>query len=235
MKKSAKKIYGELKKMLKSNRSGFIKKLKNEIPEFKVVLDVGTFTGKVIDEILAINGDIHFHAFEPFSGSFEILTSKYCAAKNITLNHCAVSDQSGTHTFHINSFKETNSLLESAAVSDLIDGYTKEEKTEEVAVITIDEYCINKNISSIDFIKIDTQGNSYQVLKGMENLLQNKKVKYLYVEAEFIEMYKGEKLFSEIETLMRSHGYAILGLYNLNEVNGKLAWCDVLFGRSGEL
>jgi hypothetical protein len=63
----------------------------------------------------------------------------------------------------------------------------------------------------------------------MEKLLSHKKVKYLYVEAEFIEMYKGEKLFSEIETLMRSHGYFIMDLYNLNYVNNHLAWCDVLF------
>lgn len=226
----AKKIYGEIKKLFKSNRSGFVSVLKTEIPHFCMVFDVGTYTGKVIDEISKINGDIHFHAFEPFSGSFEKLEAKFCAAKNITLNHCAVSDKPGRLQFQVNAFKETNSLLEPAVVDTRIDAYTKKEKTEEVAVVTIDEYCLTKNIREIDFIKIDTQGNSYQVLLGMQQMLREKRVKYLYVEAEFMEMYKDEKRFSEIELLLRSHGYSLMGLYNLNHVGKKLGWCDALFG-----
>lgn len=227
--KAAKKIYGEIKKVLKSNRSGFISKLKNEIPHWHTVFDIGSYTGKVIDEISKINGDIQFHAFEPFSGSFKKLESKFCASKKIILNQCAVSDKPGRLSFQVNAFKETNSLLEPASVDTRIDAYTKKETTEEVAVITIDEYCLTKNITSVDFIKIDTQGNSYQVLTGMKNLLERKAVKYLYVEAEFMEMYKGEKLFSEIESYLRGQGYFLMGLYNLNEVGNRLGWCDALF------
>ena len=155
---------------------------------------------------------------------------KYKSSKNIRINHCAVSNYSGSAALNINTFKETNSLLESVPVNGVIDRLTQNQSTEIVEVINLNDYCFKNNIEEIDFIKIDAQGNSYNVLIGLNTLLNLKKIRFLYVEAEFIELYKGEKLFSEIEILMRNHGYYIIDLYNLNYLNKKkLAWCDILF------
>ena len=208
----------------------FIGSIRPQLKTFETVLDVGAYHGDFVAEILAANNKINVHVFEPFGASFKLIGKRFKDHSNVTVNHAAVSDMAGLASLHVNSFKETNSLLESSNVNEAIDSLTKKESTEQVAVISLDEYCREKDIHTIDLVKIDTQGNSYNVLKGMEKMLLEKKVAYLYVEAEFVEIYRNEKLFSEIEMLMRSYGYGIVNIYNLNYIDGKrLGWCDVLF------
>ncbi len=217
-------------KTTKTGLDNFIDSLASEIKNFRTVFDVGAYQGNFISEILKINPSINVHAFEPFAASCTLLNTKFAHISNVVLNHAAVSDTAGKALLNVNAFKETNSLLASSEVNENIDLLTKYQTTESVEVLQLDEYCSDLALNEIDLVKIDTQGNSYQVLKGMEVLLKAKKVKYLYVEAEFVEIYKNEKLFSEIELLMRGYGYSICNLYNLNYVDKqKLGWCDILF------
>ena len=225
------KLLNSIKRILfKKDSALFLEKLKSETVKFKTVFDIGAFHGKFTDEILQFNPNIKMHCFEPSNESCKILENKYKQKVNITINHKAVSDFSGSAVLNVNAFNETNSLLESATINESINELTKKQSSEEVQVIRLQDYCLQHCINEIDLIKIDTQGNSYNVLLGMEPLLKEKKVKYLYVEAEFVEIYKNEKLFSEIEILMREYGYGIVDIYNMNYLdNERLAWCDVLF------
>lgn len=219
------KVFGKSKNSL----DHFLYAFKSEIGNFSTVFDVGAYHGNFINEVLKLNKNLAVHAFEPFGESFQIIQERFIRQAKVVLNHVAVSDVAGEAVLHVNAFKETNSLLPSASVNQEIDKLTQYESGETVAIISLDEYCRNNGIAHIDLVKIDTQGNSFQVLKGMDALLANQRIKYLYVEAEFVEIYKGEKLFSEIEILMRQYGYSIVNLYNLNYINNRLSWCDVLF------
>ena len=211
-------------------KPGFIDRIKTESSQFKTVFDVGAYHGKFIDEMLLCNPRLTVHSFEPYNISFQFLVNKFKKQQNVLVYNYAVSDKAGQANFNINAFAETNSLLESASVNETINSLTKKESDQTVQVISLGDYCLQNSIAEIDLIKIDTQGNSFNVLTGLAALLKEKKIKYLYVEAEFIEIYKNEKLFSEIESLMRSFDYGIVDLYNLNYLNNdRLAWCDVLF------
>ena len=211
-------------------KPGFIDRIKTESSQFKTVFDVGAYHGKFIDEMLLCNPRLTVHSFEPYNISFQFLVNKFKKQQNVLVYNYAVSDKAGQANFNINAFAETNSLLESASVNETINSLTKKESDQTVQVISLGDYCLQNSIVEIDLIKIDTQGNSFNVLTGLAALLKEKKIKYLYVEAEFIEIYKNEKLFSEIESLMRSFDYGIVDLYNLNYLNNdRLAWCDVLF------
>jgi len=225
------KILNRIKKWLFLNEPAtMLEKLKTALLTFETVFDVGAYHGKFADDVLNILPKLKLHCFEPCMESFNYLADKYRQNKEVKVNHCAVSDFSGTASLNVNSFKETNSLLESASVDESINLLTTKLSSEEVRVITLDDYCLQNNIQHIDLLKIDTQGNSFNVLSGIERMLKEKRIKYLYVEAEFIEIYKGEKLFSEIEILMRGFNYGIVDIYNMNYINKeKLAWCDVLF------
>lgn len=214
-----------------NNTNTVFDRLMSEISEFKIVFDIGTYHGRFIDQIIHLNPKIFLHCFEPSPESYSFLSEKYKNVHNIKLNNCAASNYTGTASININAFQETNSLLESAQNHETINLLTTKQFSESVGVVELNEYCYKNNIGEIDFMKIDTQGNSFNVLSGIESMLKTQKIRYLYVEAEFVEIYKNEKLFSEIELLMRAFGYAIIDLYNMNYLNkGHLAWCDVLFG-----
>jgi FkbM family methyltransferase len=61
-----------------------------------------------------------------------------------------------------------------------------------------------------EFIKIDTQGTEFEILQGAQRTLQERAVALL-VEAEFFPMYRGEKLFSEVEQWLRTCGFSFYG------------------------
>jgi FkbM family methyltransferase len=221
------------KKIVRNTRETefFIKKLGSNILTFKTVFDVGSYHGSFVDSIAEFNPNINFHCFEPFSESFFFLEEKFKINPNVIINNMAASDENGQRVLNINSFTETNSLLESLSVDNTIDRFLEKKGIQEVSVIKLSDYCFQKKIEFIDLVKIDAQGNSYNILKGLSCFLSSKNVRYLYVEAEFVEIYQNEKLFAEIDILMRGFGYQIIDLYNLNYLsNGRLGWCDILYG-----
>ena len=195
-----------------------------------VVFDVGAHHGNVTKRLRKISPLAHIHAFEPFLSSFEILSKNFRNDPNVTLNNVAVSNFKGNARFYSNIYDETNSLLQSSLVDDRIDSFTKNVTALDVPTVTLDWYVEEKNIHKIDFLKVDVQGNTFEVLEGSKNLLERKLIKWIYAECEFTEIYKNEKLFSEIELLMRRFGYELVKFYNPNYTqNSNLAWVDALF------
>ena len=219
------------KKDLDEKKTFFIKKLDGIISDFNVIFDVGAYNGSFVDSVMKFNTSAQFHCFEPYSKSFELLSMKFFEYENIIVNRVAVSDFNGEVLLNVNAFLETNSLLESQKVDISIDSLIEKKETEMVSVISLSDYCLQKKIDFIDLVKIDTQGNSFQVLHGLASMLKNKQIKFLYVEAEFVEIYKNEKLFAEIDILLKTYNYQIIDFYNFNYLNNyNLAWCDVLYG-----
>jgi FkbM family methyltransferase len=62
-----------------------------------------------------------------------------------------------------------------------------------------------KEIKKADFLKMDVQGSELKILQNATNILKNCLV--IQVEVEFVEMYKGQPLFADVDTFLRSKGY----------------------------
>ncbi|MBB1284662.1 FkbM family methyltransferase [Flavisolibacter sp. BT320] len=217
-------------KFLKENTDIFSDSRLN-FSSFTTVFDIGAHHGNTISKILQLTPNASIHAFEPFPKSFEILKQKYSSSEQIKLNNMALSNFPGTSEFFFNYNEETNSLHKSVIVGDKsLDHLTKNIGYIKVFVSTLDQYVFSKKISSIDFLKIDAQGNTFEILEGAKSILNAKIPKRIYAETEFVEIYENEKRFSEIEILMRSFGYKLVKFYNMNYTSsGLLAWADALF------
>ena len=61
-------------------------------------------------------------------------------------------------------------------------------------------------IDKLDFLKIDTEGYEYQVLKGAHKSLKNKKIKYIMVEKQLSKMYVNYD-FEKIEKYLEKNGF----------------------------
>lgn len=197
---------------------------------FKVVLDIGAHRGNIIRRFRQLAPGAYIHAFEPSQTTFRVLKDDFGSYPNVSLNCRAVSNTVGIAEYYENSFEETNSLLPSVPVDNSIDSHTRNRSVTRVDTTTLDEYARKNNLMVIDFAKIDAQGNTFAILEGAESLLGSKAIKWVYAEVEFVEIYKDEKRFSEIELLMRKHDYSLIDFYNLNYTEtGRLAWADALF------
>jgi len=230
------KLFSFLKRNRKSPQQGPLRDIFSDsdackrFGPFKTVFDIGAHHGKVSKKLKQLSPSAVVHAFEPFGKSYEVLKSRFSNDNRVVLNNLAVSSVVGEAPFYSNVGDETNSLLESVPTNDPIDAWTQNICAIKVKTITLDTYAINSEISQIDFIKIDTQGNTFDVLEGAGELLRRQAISWIYAEAEFIEIYKREKRFSEIEIYMRRYGYQLVNIYNMNFTqSGCLAWADVLF------
>lgn len=78
----------------------------------------------------------------------------------------------------------------------------------EVDVTTLDNFCENHGINHVDYLKIDVEGGEYDLLQGATSTLPRTGV--IRVETCFIPFREGQKLFSDVDLLLRDHGFDLL-------------------------
>lgn len=91
-----------------------------------------------------------------------------------------------------------------------------------VECITLDSLVLKLKLSKIHYLKIDTEGEEFNILKGSVNLLEDKKIEYIQIEYSGTYEDAGYTL-SEIETYLNSFGYFI------HYVPTNLNYGDILF------
>jgi FkbM family methyltransferase len=136
------------------------------------IFDIGANIGYY--SVLAaakLEGRGELHCFEPREDLFHRL-SRNIRLNNFTcayLNQLAVSDRDGQAYLLI----PTDPSAQSNA--SLIEGFMgmEQQKGRLVDVARIDSYCSNRNIKSIDLLKIDVEGAELQVLQGVGSILDS--------------------------------------------------------------
>jgi len=91
-------------------------------------------------------------------------------------------------------------------------------RRETIQLETLDNWAASENVDEITFAKLDTQGCELDILRGGERALE--KCLGLEVEVEFATIYQGAPLFAEVDTYLRSRGFALWrlsGLYHYSE------------------
>lgn len=203
---------------------------RNALMPNAVMFDVGAHTGETSKRMLSVYPDAQVFAFEPFEDAYRQMQVDLGEDKRVKCFQLGMSSDAGEGHLFVNSFSQTNSLLRSQSVNTEIDHLTANNSRVSVELTTIDHFMQQQHLSIVDLLKIDVQGLSYEVLVGAGKALTEKKVRWVYAEVEFIEIYEGEKRFAEIELMMRNVGYRFVRFFNLNHISdGSLAWADALF------
>ena len=111
------------------------------------------------------------------------------------------------HTLHLCRAPGMSSLLKpNAKVLNLFHGFPawgEVTSTEEVDTRRLDDV---PETAGADYIKLDIQGAELMVLQNATARLADAVV--LHCEVEFLQMYEGQPLFSEIEVFLRGQGYS---------------------------
>ena len=106
-----------------------------------------------------------------------------------------------------------------------------------VQVLTIDHFCVSKNIDRIDLLKIDTEGYDLTVLRGGNRMLSERHVRCVLVEAapndndaRFIGLDRFQhelwsydfELFGIYDQMPRLNGGQALGYFNAAFIQSEL-------------
>jgi len=152
----------------------------------KCVFDVGANNGGFI-KMLMKNLDgrkVAIHAFEPGRVAFDALAANTIGIPDLKLNNFGLGAASGEMTLY---YSEPGSALASLTKRRL-DHFRKHSvepqtpKSETVRIETIDAYCRENSIQTIDLLKIDVEGHELDVLAGAKDTLHSGIVRFLTFE-----------------------------------------------------
>jgi FkbM family methyltransferase len=180
--------------------------------DINLVYDIGANEGQFSQELLAYGFKGTVVSFEPLSSAHILLFNKSTDFDNwIVESRCAIGDGEYETEINISASSASSSLLKMAKSHISAAPYTEMISSESVCVKRMDSFfetygCENKNL----FIKIDTQGFEYQVLKGGLNTLNAAKI--LQLEVSLVELYEGQVLMKELFLFIESLGFTLWGL-----------------------
>lgn len=149
----------------------------------------------------------------------------------------------GAETFYETNWFPTGSLLKpnTGIIRQFTGLYERTTPVAEHPVLTVALDCLLAG-KTVDFLKIDVQGGELAVFEGAAQLLSSALA--IETEVEFVEVYEGQPLFSDVDQYLRKLGFGLvkfLGprsctlspcIFGGNaDIGNQLVWSDALYMR----
>lgn len=143
------------------------------LPPDAVVLDVGANIGAFALPLAAAARRGVVHAFEPATATVQRLRRhlQLNGLDNVVVNHCAVSDRTGTLSLWIPADEWKGRLFNSGRTSVHVGRQQQGWREESVPCLRLDDYVAGQSLQRVDAIKIDVEGAELDVLEGARELL----------------------------------------------------------------
>ena len=195
----------------------------------EVIFDIGANRGVTTHAYRHWFPDANIYCFEPFDSSFAVLADTFKECSLVHPFQLAVSDAVGMQSFHCTNDTVMNSLLPLSPHAKLLTD-SSGVRTIQVQTTTLDAFCDAQKVSRVDIMKIDVQGGELHVLRGAAGLLDQQRVRMIYVEVNFNELYVDQAFFQDVAALLHRYGYILYGLYQIAYSRmGPIGWADALF------
>jgi FkbM family methyltransferase len=194
------------------------------------LIDVGAASGEFTAAILDHCGIERALLVEPQPVRARELAERF-SDDTIAVRQCAVSDRAGQMPFEILESSYSSSILPvlpgAGGAGRLLDLSVRERIM--IDVQTLDALVDGFGFAAtIDLLKIDTQGAELLVLTGATRTLP--RVRMIWTEVSFVELYEGSALFADLLAFLRAQGFR---LYSIHEgfrgPDGELLQADALF------
>jgi FkbM family methyltransferase len=206
------------------------------------VVDVGARGGPSAAWANLAN-QVDYTCFEPDVdevASLKLISSSW-GCRSVSIISKALGDCDEDAILHLCTFRPCSSLFEpnlNKLKQYLVADWFLVEKKIHVPLVPLDQVDESRAISA-DYLKVDVQGAELDVLRGGQQLLA--RVSVCELEVSFLEIYKNQPLFSEVDTYMREQGFVLVDLERIwwkrkdvpleLQVRGQLAYGDATYVR----
>lgn len=149
-----------------------------------LIFDVGGNIGQyalLLDEYIK---NKKLYSFEPSKNSFRKLQENTKNIQNYFPKNFWFSDAE----WELNLFYsegegwDTHNSCASLYKNNITDFVSKNVIEEKIALKTIDNFCESENISNIDYLKIDIEGNEFRALQWAKNMLSEWRIDVIQIE-----------------------------------------------------
>lgn len=167
--------------------------------------DVGANHGNWTTLLLAENPEARVHCFELCQETYRKLAARFSADKRVILNSVGLSDHPGEI--------EVQYCLDSDGKSSMFEVIcSRNVETNTAKVIRGIDYCAERDIGRIDFLKIDVEGAEHLVLNGFGELLTPRCVPVIQFEYGMVNIVT-KFLLRDFYTFFESRGYKVGKLF----------------------
>jgi FkbM family methyltransferase len=185
--------------------------IKVALPHYRMELffDVGANIGQSANDYVSMFPSSRIFSFEPVDKTYRQLLNNTSQHKQIHCFKLALSSYEGTGKILAEEASLANHLInEIEGVSSY-----KEASVEEVDITTLDEFCESENIKKISYLKIDTEGEDLNVLKGAEDMLAGERIDFIELEAGMHAENSHHVAFCDLKDYMEQYNYLLFGIY----------------------
>lgn len=177
--------------------------LKNQV-NFNVenFVEIGSRDGHDTETIKNIFGlkDSNCYIFEAHPDCYRSIIDTY---PNFNTFNCAVTEKTEPVTFNAGIVGVEGNI----GMSSLLDLASGTFKSNSVTVDgwRFDDICEQIGLNSVDCLKLDVEGYTYEVLSGFGNMLP--KIKVMQIELEHVEVWTGQKTYNDIKSYLEANGF----------------------------
>ena len=210
-----------------------------------VLVDVGA-SGGLQPHWKPAEPHLHRIAFEPDKrGDFESAPGK--AKSQVTSVRTALFNKKTSLELYLGRKQQVSSIFKPNRA--LLDRFPEAERfdivgQENLPADTLDHQLSLLRVDDVDFIKLDAQGCELAILEGSQETLK-KPVFGMEVEVEFAPIYENQPLFSDVDPVLRKHGFELFDLKpcywkraagkDLGQPQGQIIFADALYLRNLEV
>lgn len=173
-------------------------------------IDVGAHLGEKTFRFARENPSLMVYAFEP---NLEVCAKRIGILPNFVVIPMAVAEHDGCADFYINAFDPASSLLpfNPEGLRHWIGGEKLRVKRKVcVPTIRLDTFMSLMGISRVDYLKIDTQGADFSVIKSAGERLKDIQKITLEVAITPIPLYVGAANKDEIVNYLEKFGFVLV-------------------------
>jgi FkbM family methyltransferase len=176
----------------------------------RTIFDVGANVGNTVTYFMSQFARPCLFAFEPHPPAFEVLTSRFAHRPNVSCFSIAFGSSVGREKLTSDRGLTLNRLVSETQ--------TYPGTTEEVIVETVDTFCVDRGITKVDLLKIDTEGSDLDVLIGAGTMLSTSSIGIVYLEVGMNAKNDVHVPFETVHEFLLSKHYEIFGIYEqINE------------------
>jgi FkbM family methyltransferase len=171
------------------------------------IFDVGANVGQTSRTLHATFPAARIYSFEPVVDTFQVLVANSKAFDRIVCMNFGFSDRPATREIFLQENSEWNSLEHNV---------NRGRGTTKIKTETIDEFCAEHAITTIDLLKTDTEGHDLSVLRGAVRMLTERRISAVYSEVGFYREDSQHTHFCDLLIFMQTHGFQFHCFYELD-------------------
>ncbi len=196
----------------------------------KVIFIVGAHEGNSTTHFSRKFSGAKIYSFEPVYNTYQKLRENTRHISNVTAEQYALAEEEGSQTISLyhTSQSELNTL--NPEVMNNIHG-----EKETIIKKTVDGYCRENGIKTIDLLKISaTGGYEIPILNGATEMLEKKSINLVTCVVSFNEYNKNFTYFSKVNSHLSEKGFQYFCIWktHLHQIKTGFHYAQVLYAHA---